>query len=75
MTSAGSNLVLWLYRRLSPGWQTWLLAAGLLTIAAASVHGAAWVGDSGPIGVAMFLGALCGAALAAPPGGRGRGVQ
>jgi transglutaminase-like putative cysteine protease len=65
MTDAGSNFFIWLYRRLSPGWQTWLLAGGLLVIAATSVHGAAWVRDSGPVGAGLFLGALCGAALAA----------
>ncbi len=65
MTNAGPNLAIWLYRRLSPGWQTWLLAGGLLTTAAISVEGAEWVRDSRPIGVALFLGALCGAALAA----------
>ncbi len=63
--SASPHVLIWLYRRLSPGWQTWLLAGILLAISAASVQGAAWVGDSGPIGVALFLGALCGAALAA----------
>ncbi len=63
--SASPHILIWLYRRLSPGWQTWLMAGILLAIAAASVQASAWVGDSAPIGAALFLGALCGAALAA----------
>ncbi len=63
-TGASSHILIWLYRRLSPGWQTWLLAGILLAITSASVQQADWVDDSAAIGAALFLGALCGAALA-----------
>src|SRR5512135_1019209 len=59
------RLFVWAYRRLAPGWQTWLLAGGLLSVTWVSVQSAEWVPNSSPIGVALFLGALCGAALAA----------
>ncbi len=65
MSEIGPRLFTWIYRRLAPSWVTWLLAGGLLTFVAVSVQGAAWVSNSGPIEVALFLGALLGAGLAA----------
>jgi len=63
--SLRSRFSLWLYRRLLNSWITLLLVSGIYLIVAGSVQNARWVPNSNPILVALFLGMLFGAGLAA----------
>ena len=63
--SRRSRFYLWLYRGVLHSWITLLLLSGIYLVVAGSVQNARWVPNSDPILLALFLGMLFGACLAA----------
>jgi transglutaminase-like putative cysteine protease len=63
--SLSSRFFLWVYRKLQRGWLSLLLLSGMYLASAGSLDKAHWVPNSDPILMALALGMIVGAALAA----------